>query len=125
MEPKKEVYISEKALSKLKNDRFIREKKNKKWYLEKILSIVNDPIGYHHETIGKFSVGPRGHEKRRIVWSFSISGDTIKVYIADLLYHISSGGYVGSWDIEARERRITPQSYNYIQFKDLRQVVNL
>ena len=103
-----EVLVSNTVQRKLKKDRTLAN--NSKKVINEIGKIARDPSGRPKETLGEFSVSPRGHNEIRIVWYFDPA--TNRVYIEDVFSH-ESGEYDGhnGWATLARARKITRSNY--------------
>ncbi len=104
------ILISNKVFERLRKDRFIRDPKNKKWYLNTVTKIAENKLNYPTETIGDFYVSPRGHENRRIVWRMELKDDIIYIYIEDFLYH-EGNHYIEDWGTKVKKKQIRVGNY--------------
>ncbi len=112
------IFISRKALERLKKDKFVRE--NRKWYNQQIFLISQDPFHRPSERIGHFIVAPRGHEIKRIAYHFEMNDKFILIYIDDFLYHKSDTRYVDNWNEKVNNKQISLRDYNdYVPFTTL------
>lgn len=106
------VLISKQALDRAKRDKYIQN--NKDSYTREIYMIQSSYAGRPREVIRKFLISPRGGKKIRVAWFFEYNKrlDTIFIYIADLLYHITDKYYVDKWNEKVKTGRINLSSYS-------------
>ncbi len=114
----KNVFISRKALERLKKDRFVKE--HRKWYIGKIIKIIENLTNFPTERIEEFNVSPKGHEKKRIAWHMTKNKNKIYIFIDDLLYHESNERYVDNWNEKVISGKIKLKDYKgYANFYDI------
>lgn len=113
-----EIFISRKAIKRAKTD--IQIKQNLRQYQNEVRRIKQDPLGRPQEIIGEFRVSPRGETNLRVAYHYDQQGN--RLYIDDVLYHVTEREYVNDWATKARHRRITRKDYEkagYVKYKEV------
>lgn len=110
------VFTSKQARERAKRDAYI--KANKKRYRQEIFMIVASGGMRPSETIGKFTISPRGHKNERVAWHWAYDSktDTKLIFVDDFLYHLKDNKYVDNWAIRADAGEINLNSYfDYVE----------
>lgn len=98
-----EVLISRRALDRAKKDPRIRHDVRR--YVKEIEMIAHNPRDRPQEILGEFHVSPRGKSKGSVRIAWHLDGN--KLYIDDLLYHVTDKKYVDDWAKKADRGNIT------------------
>jgi len=102
-----EVFISNKALEKSEKDKTVEANLSK--YRNEIRMVAADPLHRPQERIGEFQVSPKLNTKYRIAWHHDRRDN--RLYVDDLLYHVTDKDYDGKWNKKAAKGEIKIEDY--------------
>jgi len=105
-----EIFISRAAIERSQKDSRVRHETRR--FVAEIERIAANPEARPQELIGKFHVSPRGRSGGgiRVAWHYDKENN--RLYIDDLLYHITEKKYVDDWTKKATSRTIKINDYS-------------